>query len=228
MPRRIETFFSGGFYHIFNKTIDQKLVFTNKNFSQHFLKTLTYYRSSKSSLSFSEVRKLPREEQFKIDKMVSYQKYFLADVFTYCLMPTHFHLLAKQLVDNGLVRFISNTLNSFTRYFNLRSQRRGPIFLPQFRSERITNESQLVHVSRYIHLNPYSGGVVKEITKLKDYPWSSYGEYLDLKSPRKGGLTNTYEILETFGGVRKYYQKFVEDRSDFQKSLEDLKHLNKW
>ena len=226
MPRRLETFFSGGFYHIFNKTIDQKRVFIDKDFCRHFLKTLTYYRSSRSSQSFSEVRNLPREEQLKIDKIVSHRKYFLADVLAYCLMPTHFHLLIKQLMDDGLVRFISNTLNSFTRYFNLRSQRRGPLFLPQFRSERITNESQLIHVSRYIHLNPYSGEVVKDMTKLKDYPWSSYGEYLD--SPRKSSLANTHEILETFGGTRKRYQKFVEERSDYQKSLEDLKHLSKW
>lgn len=226
MPRRLETFSCGSSYHIFSRTIDQKLIFTGKDFSQHFLKTLTYYRSSKSSQSFSEVRKLPRQEQLKIDKIVLYRKYFLADVLAYCLMPTHFHLLIKQLVDDGLVRFISNTLNSFTRYFNFRSHRKGPIFLPQFRSERITNEPQLIHVSRYIHLNPYSSEVVKDVTKLKDYPWSSYGEYLG--SPREEHLSNSREILETFGGVRKRYQAFVEDRSDYQKSLEGLKHLNKW
>lgn len=226
MPRRLEKFFNGGFYHIFNKTIDRREVFTLKEFSRHFLKTLTYYRSSKSSLSFSEVLKLPPDQQISLAKTVSQRKYFLADVLAYCLMPTHFHFLIEQLMAEGLVRFISNSLNSFTRYFNLRSQRKGPIFLPQFRSVRITNEAQLIHVSRYIHLNPYSSGMVEDMTKLKDYPWSSYGEYLE--SPQKDSFSNRHKILGTLDSGWKSYQKFVEDRSDYQKSLEDLRHLSKW
>lgn len=93
-------------------------------------------------------------------------------------MPNHFHLLLKQTKENGISKLVANFQNSYTRYFNLKNERVGPLFQGVFKALRVKTDEQLIHVSRYIHLNPYSSSVIKSFEELKRYPWSSVEEYL--------------------------------------------------
>ncbi|MBI4004801.1 transposase [Candidatus Roizmanbacteria bacterium] len=178
MPLRPEPFINGGIYHVFNKTIDKRQTFTIDCYSVFFLEILEYYRSIKSVVSHSRLKLLSPEENLKIFREIAYKKYFRIEILAYCLMPNHFHLLIKQFVTDGIPRFVSNVVNSFTRYYNLQHERKGPVFLPNFKSVKIESDEQLMHVSRYIHLNPYSSGLVRDRDKLPNYQWSSFPEYL--------------------------------------------------
>ena len=116
---------------------------------------------------------------------------------------------------------MSNFQNSYTRYFNTKHERVGQIFLRPFKAIRIHTEEQLLHVSRYIHLNPYSSSIVESIQELKDYPWSSLNEYLD---PTKDGICEK-EITLSYFKDSQSYAAFVLDQADYQKELEEIKHL---
>ena len=115
--------------------------------------------------------------------------------------------------------------NSFTRYYNIRNDREGPLFIPRFKSVLIKNEEQLKHVCRYIHLNPYSGEIISELAELENYRWSSYREYL---SKNQESLSNPQIIMKLFGNDRLRFKKFNSDQADYQRSLEYVKYAEKW
>lgn len=143
----------------------------------------------------------------------------IINIICYCLMPNHFHFLLQQVRMNGITEFISKLTNSYTKYFNTKNQRVGPLFQGEFKAVLIQDDAQLLHLSRYIHLNPLVEYVVKD---LKNYPWSSYTEYINPNSPSAPICTKEI-ILNQFASL-KNYQKFVLDQEDYAKKLEFTKH----
>lgn len=222
MPIRKEPLLPKYIYHIFNKTIDDKQVFKGNDYSLAFYQRLIYYRSTKSVLSFSKLKELSDENLLKLELQTSLKKDFRVEVLNYSLMPNHFHLLLMQLTDTGITEYMSQTINSFTRYYNVKNDRKGQVFLHDFKAVMIKTDEQLIHTSRYIDLNSYSSGLARDANKLEQYKWSGYKAYIngEFKDP----LINTKPILKMFDDDREKYKEFVLDRADYQKSLEIIKH----
>jgi len=225
MPGRFEVFLKGGIYHLFNKTIEGKKVFIDSTSCSRFLDIVHYYKSSMVKISYSRFKRLPLTIQHKLNKKNNLKKNLKVNLLSYCLMPTHFHLLVQQVGDKPVSRFIGDIVNAFTRYFNLKHNRKGPLFIPRFKSVRITTDEQLWHVSRYIHLNPYTSEVVRNIADCDSYPWSSLGEYISSKMGK--GICEKNMILSFFKNSTSY-QSFVKDNADYQRRLELIKHVMKW
>lgn len=182
---------------------------------------MEYYQIKSPPLKLSRFLTLPIEEMKLQEGKLNTGEKKLVAIIAFCFMPNHFHFLLKQLVKGGISRFMSNFQNSFTRYFNTRRERVGPVFLGQFKAVRVENEEQLLHVSRYIHLNPYSSSLVGSIKALEGYPWSSLGEYL---CPQEGGTCEKAVVLGAFKSKGEY-REFVFDQADYQRKLEAIKHL---
>lgn len=123
------------------------------------------------------MQKLSADEREKVLGYLRKEGEEQIEILGFCLMNNHYHFLLKQKTQNGISRFISNLQNGYAKYFNIKTERTGPLFQPMFQSVRIATDEQLLHVSRYIHLNPSTGYVV-EINKLGEYPWSSLSCYL--------------------------------------------------
>jgi len=222
MPARKEPLISGHVYHVFNKSLDSRKTFSSDKNCRLMLELMEYYRSGKVLPSFSRTRDIKDPiRKSKIIQQISVIRYFRVDIIAYCLMPNHFHLLLRQKMDDGISNYLSDMINSFTRNYNMRAQRKGPLFLPRFQANRIISAEQLIHTSRYIHLNPFASGVVSDISELVSYPWSSLHEYIQKKSKP---LTNSKSILSEFSNNRDEYKKFVLERADYQRSIEHLKH----
>ncbi len=220
-----EPFLINELYHVFNRAIDNRKVFDDRLVALSFLKALRYYRSTVATRSLSKIRELDPVLIAEIWREVSWRKYFRVDILAYCLMPTHFHFLLRQKVEDGISKFISDVVNSFTKNFNPLNERKGPLFLPRFKSVRVTTETHLAHVSRYVHLNPYSGGVVDNISQLVGYPWSSFPYYLHVGEG--DNLVETATLLGIFGD-REKYKDFVTSNADYQRTLEEVKYVDKW
>lgn len=221
MPVRRFPLVTKEIYHIFNRGIDRRTTFIDSKAYQRALLTMEYYQVKSPPLKLSRFLTLPTEESKLQREKINMEEENLAAIIAFCFMPNHFHFLLKQLVEGGISRFMSNFQNSFTRYFNTRQERVGPIFLGQFKAIRIESEEQLLHVSRYIHLNPYSSSLVKSAKALEDYPWSSLGEYL---RPSEGGACEKEVVLSSFKDEGEY-RKFVFDQADYQRNLDGIKHL---
>ncbi len=207
MPSRSTKFVNKGIYHIYDKTIDHKLVFNQALISSRFLDLCSYYRSSAATLRFSLFSRMSKKFKDPIIEQINDGETHLVDIIAYCLMPNHFHLLLMQKQKNGVVRFMSDITNAITRYYNELNERKGPVFLPQFRSKRIISTQQLKHVSRYIDLNPLAANLCSSINALIEYEYSSLKEY----AHHYNGLCNQEILLQEFGGSVEEYIKYVKD-----------------
>lgn len=219
MPGRIVPIVTNEVYHVFNRGIDRRTTFSTKREFARAIETIKFYRFVKPPVRLSKFLTLPHERQKDILKALS-EKETLIDVICFCLMPNHFHLLLRQKKDNGISKFLSNFQNSYTRYFNTRHERDGALLLDQFKAVRIETDEQLLHVSRYIHLNPYTSFVVKSLDELRTYPWFSLSNYLR----GEASFIDTHFVLSFFKNV-KDYERFVFDQADYQRRLKEIEHL---
>lgn len=209
MPYRNLKFENLAFYHIYNRGVDKQRIFKTKRDYERFLQTLIYYQFSGPKPKFSN------QKRYKAKDFLNNSK--ITNLICYCLMPNHFHLLVQQIEEGGIQEFMGKLANSFTKYFNTKHNRVGPLLQGEFKAILIETDEQLLHVSRYIHLNPY----VAEITKnLSDYPYSSFIEYINSGF---SGICTTQPILQFF--QKKNYQQFVEDNQDCGLRLAQIKHL---
>ncbi|OGD56654.1 hypothetical protein A3E73_02050 [Candidatus Beckwithbacteria bacterium RIFCSPHIGHO2_12_FULL_47_17] len=216
MPGREVPLVTDEIYHVFNKGIAGQPVFLNQSYYQRAQDSLFYYRHITPPIKYSRLFSLHKDDRQDLLDQLEKSRENLVDLISYCFMPNHFHLLVKQLMDGGIAKYLSNFANSYTRYFNTRNERTGPLFQGKFKAVLITSNEQLLHVSRYIHLNPYSSGIVKTIEELKAYSYSSLAKLSTSK-------VESRLILDQFKNVAGYYQ-FVFDNADYQKNLENIKH----
>ncbi len=209
MPSRIIPFINNHFYHIYNRGSEKRPIFENQRDYQRFLKTLIYYQIEGPKPRFSKFPSLA------ITKLDENRK--LVEILAYCLMPNHFHLLLKQVRDKGITEFLSNLSNSYTKYYNTKYNRVGHLFQSEFKAVIMESNEQLLHVSRYIHLNPLVSGLAKN---LEQYKWSSYQEYINKNNK---GFCAKEEILGHFKNPQNY-QQFVLDQVAYAQELAMIKH----
>lgn len=220
MPIRKTPLVNGKIYHVYNRSVNKVPIFTNKREYARFLFLLDYYKTKNAPFCFSKfIRLKPEEQQVILDKVRNNKQNNLISLIAYCFMPNHFHLLLQQQFEEGIKDYLRKIQNSYAKYFNLKHKRQGPLFQNRYKVVLIEDEVQLLHTSRYIHLNPYSGYILKDKKELKDYPWSSLSEYLS----KQEGRCEKDLILNQFS--QNKYLKFVLDQADYQRSLKDIKHL---
>lgn len=202
---------TGEIYHIFNKSIAEFKIFNNTSESFRMLEEMRYYQKQGNSFSFSRFSKLENANYLSEDKKA-------VEIIAYCIMPTHIHLVLKQLKDKGITFFMNNILNSYSRYFNLKHKRKGPLWEGRFKRVLVEDDEQLLHLTRYIHLNPVTAYLVDDPLK---WETSSYKEYV-CGGNLKDGICR-YEDVLVIDTVS--YKRFVEDRISYQRELAKLKHI---
>lgn len=210
MPYQQAVFANGEFYHVFNRGVEKRTIFLDERDYQRFLCTLEYYRFKKPPIKFSLKNRPSIFKQVRDDAL-------LVEIISFCLMPNHIHLLVRQIDEEGITKFMSKVLNSYTKYFNTKHHRVGPLFQGAFKAKRIEKEQQLLHVSRYIHLNPLVDYLVKD---LRFYRYSSYLEYIY----QNKGFSQSGYILSHFANPGKYEQ-FVLDQEDYGRTIKFMERV---
>lgn len=208
MPRRKVSFVNGYYYHVFNRGVEKRDIFLSETDKVRFIRTVAYYRY---------LIKFPKFSKFNPNIHVNVQSEMLISLIAFCLMPNHFHFLIRQEKENGILDFVRKISNSYAKFFNIKYDRVGPLLQGKFKAVMVESEEQLIHVARYIHLNPYVIGLTDD---LKNYPWSSYLEYL-----KKGDYSLCErDLLLSFFPNLESYEEFHNDQKDYAKSLEENKH----
>jgi putative transposase len=182
MPRRAIELRAGEYYHLYNRGHNRERIFFERENSLFFLRQMHQHLAP------------------------------VLDVVAYCIMPTHYHLLVglKQTsevsrpqgaseVSRAMMRFSV----SYTKAMNKRYDRVGSLFQGAFQAKHVGNDSYLMHLSRYIHLNPVITGLVE---KAEDWEFSSYREYVGL---RNGTLPKPEIVLSQFSSPEAY-REFVD------------------
>lgn len=169
----------GEVYHLMNKSIAGFKIF-NSDFDYLRMKQqIMYYNLAGPLPKFSRMMRLPEIQSQGLDQylndMYANHPQHLVQIVSFCLMPTHIHLLVKEITPNGASTFIGNVLNSYARFFNTKYHRLGPLWVGRFKNVLIENDEQMLHCTRYQHLNPVKDHLVQSP---RDWVYSSYHEYI--------------------------------------------------
>src|SRR3989338_2145853 len=210
---------TGEFYHVFNRGVARQPTFLSRKDYEQAMLTLSYYRFKQPPIKLSRFKELSVDERNKILSYLEKSNEVLVKIVSFVLMPNHFHFLLRQELDGGISTFISKFTNSYTKYFNIKNNRPGPVFGGVYKAVRIESNEQLIHLSRYIHLNPVVSYVVLD-SQLLTYPWSSLPDFLKTGK----SLVWTDPVIGQFSSSEKY-KEFILDQVDYGKKLEQIKHL---
>lgn len=209
---------NGQYYHIYSRSIAKYIIFNKDNEFDRFIQLLDLYRFQKFGYKYSAFEKLDSSTQHEIVSNLRHGSDRIVSVVAYCIMPTHIHLLLKQNKTNGITNYMSKALNSYSRYFNTRHKRIGPLWAGRFKSVIVRDDQQLLHLTRYIHLNPTSAGLVE---RPNDWQQSSYQEYIN----KVGSKTALCETEDLFDISPSDYRKFVNSRRSYQRELAQIKGI---
>jgi REP element-mobilizing transposase RayT len=149
-----------------------------------------------------------------LDKLSTLKAEFPFEVYAYCLMSNHVHLLLKENSPGDISSIMRKALTWYAGWFNRKYQRCGALIANRYKSQCIEENSYLLAVVRYIHQNPVVAGAS---SRIEAYPWSSYGDYID-KPRGHPALTDTRFILAIFSeGAKDVDRAFA----DFNNTVAD-------
>ena len=175
----------GYFYHIYNRGNNSEKIFFSEENYAYFLKLLTKYI------------------------------FPVADIYAYCLLNNHFHILVrikeKNEIEINKLKFstvekpkevsasrqFSHFLNAYSQAVNKKYARTGSLFEKRFERKRISDNHYLRQVILYINTNPLKHNLVE---KPEDYKWSSYNSHI---SNAKTKLKRK-EVIELFDDVENF------------------------
>jgi putative transposase len=210
---------TGSVYHVFNRSIAKYIIFNNDAEFLRFFNVICYYQREKPKVEFSRfMRDSESKNEFNGMHNQLNDKKKIVEIIAYCLMPTHFHLVLTQLVDGGISKFLNNIQNSYSRYFNLKHKRRGPLWESRFKNVLVDSDEQLLHLTRYVHLNPVKANIIK---RTQDWPMSSYKEYIS-ESKLGNAICDFDKILEIEPDT---YKDFIEDEDSYQQDLKNMRDI---
>lgn len=197
MPGRnvVKVLINDSFYHLYNRGVNRQIIYQDSEDFLYFEWLLA------RKLSLQPIKdKRGRNYTSLSDKVT---------LSAYCLMPNHFHLLAYQTHEEGIAKLLHSLTLSYAGYFNKKYMRRGPLFENTYRAVRIESEAQLIHTSRYIHLNP---------AQFRTWPYSSLADYTGQPRP----WVSPDRVLAHFP-TTKSYLKFTSDYEQAQRDNEAIK-----
>lgn len=201
--RRKVVFAPGEYYHLMVRGNNKQDIFCNDADRSRFLFLTTHLVApvelkniSRSAAAFAGDQSWRvDEDQFSI---IRNQRYI--SLIAFAFMPNHAHWLVLENEEGGVSRYMQRVLNAYTKYFNKKHANVGHLFQGPFKAVHIHFNTQLLHVSAYIHKNPSE---LKGMRGREDhYEWSSYRDYLGDR--RLDGLLDPSPILGQFNSLERY------------------------
>lgn len=212
MGYRYDDLAPGEIYHLYTRGVEQRNLFLDNNDYQRFTALLLHCLPKEKITSYSMNERAGRTPY------LTKEGAGLVDLLCYCLMTNHVHLLIRENVEGGTSLYMRRVLTSYACYFNRQQRRSGSLFVHPFKAVLINGDDQLMHVSRYIHLNPFVAHLSKNIFS---YRWSSLQDYVE---PRASKATCHQSVIKAIMAPNTY-KEFVQKEADYAQSLADLKHL---
>lgn len=216
--------FTDQIYHVFNRSVASLPIFNENRDYERMCEEIDFYRFTEPGVRFSHYNRLDTEKRNAYLEKLHKDGKKQVLIYSFCLIPNHFHLVLKETEEKGIQRFIGNIQNSYAKYFNIKNKRSGSLFQEMFKAIRIETDEYFLQVIRYVHINPYSSFVVRKIEDLANYRWSSLGEYLAGKNYLD---FIDKDFLNSFYSSPEKLREFTYDQADYQKKLKEIEHFIK-
>ena len=194
-------FVTGEYYHVYNRGVDRRQLFSDKSDLDRFLESMDEFNSIKPIGSIYENSFLNSDiqEKRKSTKLVQF--------ICYCVNPNHYHFVLKQVSDGGISEFMKRLGGGYTWYFNNKNKRSGALFQGLFKAVHVDTNDYLLHLSAYVNLNyrvHKLGGLTAKFVE------SSWEEYTGNKQEN---FCHKNVILEQFKN-KEEYKDFCEESLD--------------
>ena len=197
----------GAVFHIYNRGVDKRTIFSKKDEYSYFVHLLYVLNDEKGANNSK--RKLEKSigkgstsTSFRRDVYDNNEKREkLVDILAFTLMPNHYHLLVKEVYEDGIQRFMQKIGTGYTMFFNSKHDRSGSLFQGRYKRVEIESDTQMLYIPHYIHLNPLSLVDEKRENEkfdyLINYKWSSFPDYVGVKN--FPSIISRKYILDLFG-----------------------------
>lgn len=209
------SFSLGEYYHIYNRGADKRDIFLTNADRGRFQRMLHVANNTKPVV-YKTIQGRSLEEIVVENRLVA--------VGAYCLMPNHFHLLLKEIVEGGITAFMSKLSTGYSMYFNTVNKRSGVLFQGRFKAEHVDRDEYLKYLYAYIHLNPvkliepdWKETGIKNRDRaeryLREYPYSSYADYVEAAAREEGAILDRSEFPEYFqkhADFKRYVKEWLE------------------
>lgn len=211
-------FRKGEFYHIYNRGVDKRNVFSDQNDLQRFFQSMLEFNTVEPIGSIYEnYFRIEREKRLgsqtsKLDKRP-------VNIICYCFNPNHYHFILEQLENKGIEKFMQRLGTGYTNYFNHKYKRSGVLFQGKFKSVHIGSNEYLLYLSVYVNLNY----LVHKLELGSPTSKSSWEEYI--KDCEVNLCENKEVVLGQFRNKKEYKQfaeKFVKGIVDRKERLKNL------
>lgn len=192
-------FINGEWYHVYNRSVEEREIFLDEEDYRKFIRGLRDFNNK----SFYEERAQIIEKYGwkelssfleKVEKVV--------EVAFYSVVSTHYHFILRQLIDDGIPKFLHKNGTSYTNYFNKKYNHSGHIFRGPYKAIHIDNNDYLLWLSGYVNGNIE----IHRLGEAENYLWSSFRSLLRLEENKI--LSGTEIVLRQFKDIEEY-KKFV-------------------
>jgi putative transposase len=204
----------GEYYHIYNRGVDKRVIFSDENDMNRFLQSMREFNSIEpiGSIYENSFRQLGN----RVSKSGR-----LVDFVCYCLNPNHYHFILKQVSGKGIEKFMHRLGLGYTKYFNQKNVRSGVLFQGAFKAIHINNNEYLLHLSAYVNLNNRVHQLGNRVSK------SSWNEYVEKgeslrKTAKKFCLKQP--VLGQFRKIQEY-KEFAENALRGIREKKDMEKL---
>lgn len=218
MSRRRNDFAEGEFYHVYNRGVDKRIIFSDSYDTQRF---------SKSMIEFNvidPIGSLYENSFLQLGGPTPKSEEKLVNIIAYCLNPNHFHFILEQLTDGGVSEFMKRLGGGYTGYFNNKYERSGSLFQGKFKAIHIDSDEYLLHASAYVNLNEHVHQLGGRTPKLVQ-SISSWREYTD---ERVKGICEKEIILGQFRDRDEYKEFALSSLESIVQRKEEMKDFDKF
>ena len=244
MSSKNPQFVNGEIYHVFNRGVEKRKIF--QQISDYFRFVFSLYELNDKNLVLMRDRISKRKYRKKYRGAtpanfanVRDKREPLIEIIAFCLMPNHYHLVLRQLVDGGISLFMKKLGDSYVGYFNQKHNRSGmgSLFQGRFKAVHVTTTEQLMYLIIYVFTNPVSilekdwkeKGVKnpkKVIHYLKKYRWSSYIDSIGGKN--FPSVTEKDLLVKIFGSsenIQREVESLILSKNKVDKNFGQIKDL---
>jgi REP element-mobilizing transposase RayT len=215
-------FVIGEFYHVFNRGVDKRNIFSDEYDLVRFLESMIVFNSIEPIGSIYE-------HSFNKEKLLGSstpKSERLVNIVAYCLISNHFHLILEQVAEKGISEYMRRLGVGYTNYFNLREERSGCLFQGTFKSRHVTTDEYLLHLSAYVNLNDqvhqFGNQLGSSTPKLTRSSWEEYVGEVKLPICEKDVILGRFKNA---GEYKKYAESALVTMMERKKNEKELRRL---
>ena len=236
MPQRPREFEIGGVYHIINRGVEKRKIFLKNQDYNRFILALEFLNEKENFHLWNlvapaeQARPDPATLKKRLDNQRKKPQHPVVELLAFTLMPNHFHLIIREIREEGIPLFMQKLCSGYVTYFNKQCNRVGPLFQSRYKSVRIKENIHLATVFTYVHTNPaeliepgWKDFHVKNLKAtmkyLENYKWSSYQDYIGNST---FPTVTSREFFLNFYGSKKKCRQALEDWIKYKAAKTEL------